>query len=485
MRHALLPFALAATCAVAFLLMGQAPSPHASMDLYSRAVAGGGGGGLTEPAADLLYLRLDASNDPVTGEVIFGSPTGTNLTIDGPTASLWNSILDSDVSGAYAAIGTTATDGTTWDAGAILSAFGEGYPGNGYCTSVAEAPGSAEIWINGDPTSRSRMCASVLTGMELGVSNSDGSTFENVLALTTLGAIVNDDGAADLDFRVEGDTVANLLMVDASADRVGVGTATPSTRLEVSGQAAAAVGSASAPSWSFAGDLNTGWYRSAADSISWSVGGAEGGVLRTTEANFYLPVSVDSGTAAGPSLRFSSDVDTGLYRDTANTVRVSGGGVRAASIAPGAFTVYGTDGTTILMGAQTGSGFVGSGIDFAPSADNTSDLGYASFRWNQVHAEKVQNGASTAGSSPLELNDDTTCPADTSGTIHTFRLPTGMATTHLTRPTCDSSHAGMLIFVDDTNDGDPGEVCVCTDNGTYPGPTWAWWFIDHTKACDT
>lgn len=479
MRRAILPLALAALCVLSFLMMGQAPSPHGAMELYSP------GGGLATAATDAAYLRLDATNDPVTGEVYFGSPAGNSIAVDGPNAFLWAQVLDSDASGNFAVVGTSAWDGALWDASTAAASYGESYPGNGYCTSVAQAPGSSEVWINGDPASESRLCAPVGTGLEMGVSTGDGATFENVLSLTGTGAVVNEDGASDLDFRVEGDTVANLLVVDASADRVGVGTATPSTRLEVSGQAAAAVGSASAPSWSFAGDLNTGWYRSAADSLSWSVGGAEGGVLRTTEANFYLPVSVDSGTAAGPSLRFSSDVDTGLYRDTANTVRVSGGGVRAASIAPGAFTVYGTDGTTILMGAQTGSGFVGSGIDFAPSADNTSDLGYASFRWNQVHAEKVQNGASTAGSSPLELNDDTTCPADTSGTIHTFRLPTGMATTHLTRPTCDSSHAGMLIFVDDTNDGDPGEVCVCTDNGTYPGPTWAWWFIDHTKACDT
>lgn len=40
------------------------------------------------------------------------------------------------------------------------------------------------------------------------------------------GVVVNDLGA-DADFRVEGDTNANLVVVDASADAVGVGTATP------------------------------------------------------------------------------------------------------------------------------------------------------------------------------------------------------------------------------------------------------------------
>jgi hypothetical protein len=40
-------------------------------------------------------------------------------------------------------------------------------------------------------------------------------------------ATVFNDGGADVDFRVEGDTEANLLFVDASADAIGMGTNTP------------------------------------------------------------------------------------------------------------------------------------------------------------------------------------------------------------------------------------------------------------------
>jgi len=46
--------------------------------------------------------------------------------------------------------------------------------------------------------------------------------------------VVFNDGGADYDFRVEGDTNANLLFVDASTDRVGVGTSSPDTILTVS-----------------------------------------------------------------------------------------------------------------------------------------------------------------------------------------------------------------------------------------------------------
>jgi hypothetical protein len=49
--------------------------------------------------------------------------------------------------------------------------------------------------------------------------------------LNTSGAVVFNDAGADVDFRVEGDTDANLLFVDASADKVGIGTSSPTARL--------------------------------------------------------------------------------------------------------------------------------------------------------------------------------------------------------------------------------------------------------------
>jgi hypothetical protein len=59
------------------------------------------------------------------------------------------------------------------------------------------------------------------------------------VTLTNTAVVVNESGA-NVDFRVEGDTDANLLFVDASAESIGVGTSSPSsygTKLAVSGAA--------------------------------------------------------------------------------------------------------------------------------------------------------------------------------------------------------------------------------------------------------
>jgi len=68
-------------------------------------------------------------------------------------------------------------------------------------------------------------------------------TRESVNHITLVGGqtVFNEDGG-NLDFRVEGDTDTNLLFADASTDRVGIGTSSPSQKLTVSGNIALAGG---------------------------------------------------------------------------------------------------------------------------------------------------------------------------------------------------------------------------------------------------
>lgn len=62
-------------------------------------------------------------------------------------------------------------------------------------------------------------------------------TITNFLANLNSALIVNSNGA-DQDTRIAGDTDNNLFFTDASADRVGIGTATPSQKLDVAGNLA-------------------------------------------------------------------------------------------------------------------------------------------------------------------------------------------------------------------------------------------------------
>jgi hypothetical protein len=60
------------------------------------------------------------------------------------------------------------------------------------------------------------------------ITNS-GNQAGSFTTLNTSGQVVFNDAGANVDFRVEGDTDANLLFVDASADAVGIGTSSPTT----------------------------------------------------------------------------------------------------------------------------------------------------------------------------------------------------------------------------------------------------------------
>jgi hypothetical protein len=69
----------------------------------------------------------------------------------------------------------------------------------------------------------------------------------------------------------------------------------------------------------------------------------------------------------------------------------------------------------------------------------------------------------------------------TSGTPLTQRLPTAIAASGITLPTCSSSvDAGKMIYVDDTDDGSYGATCVCTAN---PSGSYSWFDIRLSSSC--
>ena len=89
-------------------------------------------------------------------------------------------------------------------------------------------------------------------------------------------------------------------------------------------------GSAASPSVSFSADTNTGFYSGAADTIGISAGGSNvfnissnGLVSATTGGGL---VTSANGTAAAPTFSFSGDADTGWFRPAADTLAAATGG---------------------------------------------------------------------------------------------------------------------------------------------------------------
>ena len=67
---------------------------------------------------------------------------------------------------------------------------------------------------------------------KLEIQTNDGSTLRTRLSFNDATCVFN-DGGLDYDFRIEGNTRPNLFRADAANDRIGIGTGTPGTLLEL------------------------------------------------------------------------------------------------------------------------------------------------------------------------------------------------------------------------------------------------------------
>ncbi|MFA5943200.1 MAG: hypothetical protein WC876_01900 [Candidatus Thermoplasmatota archaeon] len=70
-------------------------------------------------------------------------------------------------------------------------------------------------------------------------------------------------------------------------------------------------------------------------------------LMLTAVAN-WAKISMNDGTVAAPGLSFLSDVNTGIYRTVADTINFGGGGVAAATLTPGTLALKKTTTTNSL-----------------------------------------------------------------------------------------------------------------------------------------
>jgi hypothetical protein len=134
------------------------------------------------------------------------------------------------VGGGAGAAPSTITTGTgvvtalgvnTGTAGAFVVDGGAlGTPSSGTVTNLT---GTASININGTVGATTAAAGKFTTLDATGNVGFDGGTF------------TFNDAGADKDFRIEGDTAANLFFSDASVDRIGINEGTPLARLDLNG----------------------------------------------------------------------------------------------------------------------------------------------------------------------------------------------------------------------------------------------------------
>ena len=149
---------------------------------------------------DQLQLRggTTAQNDAFTGaarEVTVDTTKDTLVVHDASTAG-GNPLMREDGANSELVLGSAATPSLKFTGDANTGIF---------------SPGADQVAVSTGGTER----------VEWGTSE-----------------VVFNDGGENYDFRIEGDTNANLLFVDASTDRIGVGTSSPAEKLEISETAA-------------------------------------------------------------------------------------------------------------------------------------------------------------------------------------------------------------------------------------------------------
>jgi hypothetical protein len=126
-------------------------------------------------------------------------------------------------------------------------------------------------------------------------------------------------------FRVGADQLA---ITTGGTSRLAVSTTAVSSTLAVD----VPLGAVGTPSLTFTGDLNTGIYSPGADQVAITTGGTQRLNADTAAITSTLPVVHPLGAVGTPSITFTGDLNTGIWSPAADTIAFSEGGAEAMRI---------------------------------------------------------------------------------------------------------------------------------------------------------
>ena len=192
------------------VLVTSSPAGEANIDMSRYAILTG-----RNPAQDLSGGTLTTQQFILRANAI--DATGV-LTLDPTLSTLAGALSLTQLTTTHASLGIVMANGSAISAG--------GTANFGFLTSPTHS-----VAINA-PAGVVRITTNIIT--LAAATDIRDTTASRILINTGVSTIFN-EGGADIDHRFEGDTDVNLLFLDAGLDRVGIGTATPSSKLEVNG----------------------------------------------------------------------------------------------------------------------------------------------------------------------------------------------------------------------------------------------------------